>query len=187
MLRISRLFAVRSCLTRSFSGGDHGLGGGVVNSNSSNSSKIGDGNADRQIGFDGVERWSTKQFFRDAQLAAPVSQETFNSVAELACLEVHESDEQLRRDLGQMIAYVKVIQSVVGDRQSQIEPLVSVAPSTLLRPSISSALSSATTTASSVDEDSNSTVLPRDELLRHSKSTKESYYSVPSPSTSEPS
>lgn len=165
-------------------------------SNSTNNNASDNSNQERQTGFDGVERWSTKKFFREAQSAPPVSSATFSSVAELACLEVHESDEQLRHDLGQMIAYVKVIQNVVGDQQRQIEPLVSVAPSTLRRPSISSAIynnnnntsSSSSTNASRIDTShstsaAESTVLSRDELLRQSKSTKENYYVVPAPSS----
>jgi hypothetical protein len=107
--------------------------------------------------FESSPSWSTRAVFADAHSAAPVSQATLDAVSELAYIDAGGTEADsvaLRRDLGQMIAYVKVIQSVA--QSTSVEPRVSVADRTLRRNGL---LEREQRTAES-------TVLQRDELLR---------------------
>lgn len=135
----------------------------------------------KQRAFVDTPSWSTKESFGAAQRAAPVSHETLVAVADAACLDVGQSaeeSEQLRRDLGQMIGYVQSVQAVLAERRraanaAPVEPLVSVAPTmtSLVRAPLFAAASSPAVPSS---------VVQRDELLRQSSLTKESFYAVPS-------
>ena len=116
--------------------------------------------------FESTPSWSTKAVFKDAHAAAPVSQATLDAVSELAYIDVgtgaEESSAALRRDLGQMIAYVKVIQEAVLAQNATVEPRVSVADPSLRRAGLFD-----DTTRSALG-----TVLERDELLKEADSER---------------
>ena len=127
----------------------------------------------KHAAFGDAASWSTKEFFKAAHDAPPVSFATLQAVADAACLDVGASEadsEPLRRDLGQMIAYVRTVQRVAQTANDDVEPLLSTAPTSLRR-------------ASLLDDDAAAmplavAALERDQLLRHSRATEDGFYVV---------